>query len=180
MGPSETPFFLNWTPLHKTVYWRHRIVLTALITVNTVGHTNLFPHCWIILRMHTIYQPTVFNIRGPHCRFQYFYRIEISEHLKDFQSRGMRWVYHRGITSASRVAPYFHVWWCTLWAAQSKSHYTSAITSYHNQCSQRSTGTELLAQHSRNHLSTVAPVQQILLLNTYCPPEWRSMTSPNI
>ena len=111
---AKSPLSLT-KPLFKrqTEYWRHRTVSTALLMVNTAGHTSLFPHCWIILCMHTIYQPTVFNIRGPRCRFQYFNHTEISVHLKDFQSRGRRWIYHRGITSA---ALFSCVMVLTMWA----------------------------------------------------------------
>lgn len=37
--------------------------------------------------MPNIYQPVVFNIRGPHYRLHYFYCIENSVHLKEFQPR---------------------------------------------------------------------------------------------
>lgn len=59
--------------------------------------------------VHTIYLTMAFNIVGPHCKPQYFYWIENGEHLEDFQHKGRRWVYDKGMTSVSRVAHYFPV-----------------------------------------------------------------------
>lgn len=57
--------------------------------------------------MHTKYQPTVFNIKGPCCRVQCFCCIENSVHLEDFQHRGRRWAYHQGMTSVMRLHTIF-------------------------------------------------------------------------
>lgn len=82
------------------------------------------PHYWAyfheetlgtILWVHNIYEPTVLTFRGPCCRSLYFYWIEDSQYLKDFQPRGIRWVYHMGRTSVTRVAHCFHMQWCVLW-----------------------------------------------------------------
>ena len=82
--------------------------------VNCEGHTieliSFLKSLGLELWVHTNYQPTLFNIRGPCCRLEYFYWTENSVHWKGFQFRGRRWV-HGDMTSVSRVA---HLLSCTM------------------------------------------------------------------
>ena len=88
--------------------------------------------------MHTKYQPTVFNIKGPCCRVQCFCCIKNSVHLEDFQHKGRRWAYHQGMTSVMRVAHYFlllcdgEFWGPSYKATQSKSQYCGCTLYAHH------------------------------------------------
>ena len=88
--------------------------------------------------VHTKYQPTVFNIKGPRCRVQRFCCIENSVHLEDFQHRGRRWAHHQGMTSVMRVAHYFLLLYDGVFcgprfkAAQCKSQYCGCTLYAHH------------------------------------------------
>lgn len=77
------------------------------------------------LWLHTICQPTILNIEGPHCKLQYFYGSQDNVYLKDFQPRGMKWVYHKDMTSETLVATHFLARWC-------EPHHTFAQYIFHN------------------------------------------------
>lgn len=62
----------------------HNIEVTA--TIKTLQ---------IIMRVHTIDQPTIINITCRHYKTQYFYWIENIMHLKVVQPRGRKWICHR-------------------------------------------------------------------------------------
>lgn len=63
----------------------------TLCMVNIVGHYLLGNQykkdIGDILWMNTIFQPTIYSIKGPHYRLQYFYMMKTSVHLRDFRQR---------------------------------------------------------------------------------------------
>lgn len=54
--------------------------------------------------VHTIYQPTI-----KHQSSMFFVGFKSYVHLKKFQLRGWRWVYHVGMSSVSTVAHYLYM-----------------------------------------------------------------------
>ena len=86
--------------------------------VNTVDHSIelISTQLGVMLWVHTIYQPTIFNTRGPRRRERCFYGTEDSLHLKDFQPRGRRWVCKGGMTMTSVIRVAHHVLCDGVWA----------------------------------------------------------------
>lgn len=113
-------FLQRVSPLWLVLVLGARKPTDTLTMVNTEGHTmGLFPHYkhWgLILRVNSIYQPTVFNIRGPHCRLPYFYWIEYRVHLYRLPPYG-RWYITGGMINVTRVAYYFLAWRWILWTS---------------------------------------------------------------
>ena len=108
----------SWYALEP--FSHNQILLTTLIMVYAVGHLieliSTLKTFWIMLWVCTIYRPTIFNIRSHDVSYIIPITIAIGVHLKDFQFRGRRWVYHRGMTSVTRGTHYFLRSWCILWA----------------------------------------------------------------
>lgn len=79
--------------------------------VNIMGHSvelvSTLKTLWDNIWVDTVYHSTIFNIGGPYCRLHYSFWDEENAHFENFQVRGNRWVYHRGITSVTRVASIF-------------------------------------------------------------------------
>ena len=56
------------------------------------GNQHTLKILWIVVWVHTTFQPTVHNIRGLRCRLQYFCWMENSVHLKHYQQSGIQFI----------------------------------------------------------------------------------------
>jgi hypothetical protein len=87
-----------------------------VIIINTVGHAieliSTLNKLWKILRLHIFTNPRNLTSEIHVIGYSFFIRSKNSVHLKDFKPRGMTWIYHKGMTSVTRVTLYLS--WATL------------------------------------------------------------------
>lgn len=94
---SRTRYFSKPRNGHNPLRGRAYYQLLECLGVSFT-ESSIFQNGWCTLIManavvRTSFQPTIFYIKGPWCRLQYFHHIENSVHLEDIQPRRKRWVY---------------------------------------------------------------------------------------
>ena len=87
-----------------------------MVIINTVGHTIelifTLNKLWKILRLHIFTNPHNLTSEIHVIGYSFLIQSKNSVNLKDFKPRGRRWIYHKGMTSVTRVTLY--LLWATL------------------------------------------------------------------